>query len=230
MKEKEKIKAMFDSIARRYDMLNHLLSLGLDKGWRRRLVGFLAAGSQRRILDLATGTGDLAIKLVDLNPDEIVASDISENMLDIARKKVKAYGLENKIKIMQADAERLPFADNSFDAVTIAFGIRNVENLAASLSEIIRVLDNNGMVAILEFSKPKNIITGSLFYLYFRFILPLIGGLISGSYKAYKYLPLSVAAFPDGELFLALLKEAGFKNVRQRRMTGGIVSLYTAEK
>ena len=229
--KKEQVKKMFDNIAGKYDLLNHLLSMGIDKIWRRNLINMLEAGKPRKILDVATGTGDLAIqaskKIVDA---EITGLDISTGMLEIARDKVAKKHLEDRIDFVPGDSEKMPFPEGSFDAVTVAFGVRNFENLEKGLKEMHRVLREGGEVFILEFSTPRNKIIRTVYNFYFRYLLPFIGRVTSKDPKAYKYLYESVQAFPCYEDFLALMKEAGFKSNKYKIQTLGICSIYTGKK
>lgn len=227
---KEQVRQMFDSIAGNYDFLNHFLSLGVDRSWRRKLIKTMAVQKPARILDLATGTADLAIMAAALNPDTIVATDITEGMLEIGRKKVLAKGLQDKIQIQLADSENLPFRDASFNAATVAFGVRNYEDLHKGLSEMFRVLEPGGKAYILEFSRPQTTPFRQLYNFYFLRILPLFGKLVSKHSSAYSYLPESVMQFPEGESFLKILESAGFVNTSVRRLTFGICSFYTAAK
>lgn len=228
--EKEKVKAMFNDIAPRYDFLNHFLSGGIDILWRTKVRKLLAPHQPNKILDVATGTGDLAIELLKLKPDSIVGIDIATDMLEIGRKKLKKKGISDVIELREGDAENINFADNSFDAITVAFGVRNFETLQVGLKEMQRVLTPNGIVAILEFSKPKAFPIKQVYKFYFRYILPSMGKIVSKSDEAYTYLPNSVQSFAEDKAFLAELKKAGFSNVKQNRLTMGIATLYSASK
>lgn len=221
---------MFNSIADRYDFLNHFLSLGIDRQWRKRLVKEVSAFQPSSILDVATGTADVAIELSRLNPQSIIGIDISEKMLDIGKIKIKEKNLQNLIELLVADSEHLPFDSESFDLVTVAFGVRNFENLMAGLTELHRVLKPGAILAILEFSLPTNRLLGNLYLFYFRNFLPLIGRMISGNKMAYNYLPDSVSSFPHGRAFSSLLTEAGFDNNWFIPLTFGIATLYLAKK
>jgi demethylmenaquinone methyltransferase / 2-methoxy-6-polyprenyl-1,4-benzoquinol methylase len=227
---KEQVRQMFDSIAGNYDFLNHFLSLGIDRSWRRKLIKKMAEQKPAKVLDLATGTADLAIMAASIDPEMINGTDITEGMLEIGRKKVAGKGLQNKIQLLLADSENLPFDDNSFDAATVAFGVRNYENLPKGLNEMIRVLKPGGKAYILEFSKPKTTPFRQLFNFYFQDILPLFGKLVSKHNSAYKYLPESVYKFPEGNEFLSIMKQSGFVNCTDTRFTLGVCSFYTAEK
>ena len=226
--KKEQVQQMFDNIAHRYDFLNRFLSLGIDKGWRKKAIKMLAAHQPKRILDVATGTADFAIETLEINPEEVIGVDISEGMLDVGRKKLTEKGITN-IRLESGDSENLQFADASFDAVIVAFGVRNFENLEKGLAEINRVLRPGGVAMILEFSKPKGLF-GVIFSIYNKTLLPLWGKLFSGDNAAYKYLPESVAAFPEGDEFKQIMTSVKYKNVTDRRLTFGICSIYTGLK
>ena len=228
--KKEQVAKMFDNISSRYDFLNHLLSLGIDIRWRRKAILELIEIRPKLILDVATGTGDFAIQALDLQPEKIIGIDISEGMLDVGRKKMKERHLDQKIELRSGDSENLPFEENKFDAVIVAFGVRNFENLEKGLAEIFRVVKPGGKVVILEFSKPSHFPFKQLFNFYFKFVLPKIGRLISQDKAAYTYLPESVQAFPDGNDFLKILSGIGYKNAACQPLTFGISSLYTGIK
>lgn len=229
--KKEQIAQMFDRIAFRYDFLNHFLSLGIDKGWRRKAMHYLAPFRPRVILDIATGTGDLAILEAHmLHPEKIIGVDISQGMLDLGKKKVESEGLSNIISLQTADSEALPFPDHSFDAVTAAFGVRNFENPEKGLREIYRVLKPGGKAVILEFTSPTAFPFKQFFQLYFRYITPWIGKWIAKSKEAYHYLPESVKAFPQNEAMVSLLEQNGFKKAAFRSLTLGICAIYFADK
>jgi len=221
---------MFNGISAKYDFLNHFLSMGIDKGWRKKAIAEVGKVQPARILDVATGTGDLAIAAAELKPQEITGVDIAEQMLEIGRKKVSERGLGHMIKLQAGDSEALPFADGHFDAVTCAYGVRNFENLDQGLSEMCRVMRTGGRLAILEFSHPKQFPVKQLYRFYFRYILPLLGKIVSRHSKAYTYLPESVMAFPEGKELCDRLKQAGFKDPQARPLTLGITTLYTAGK
>jgi demethylmenaquinone methyltransferase/2-methoxy-6-polyprenyl-1,4-benzoquinol methylase len=221
---------MFDAIAHRYDLLNHILSGGIDVYWRWQTVRRLAERRPRRILDVATGTADLAIAALRAHPDEIVAVDISENMLAIGRQKIARKNAEQTISLQSGAAEHLPFQDASFDAAMVAFGVRNFEDLSHGLLEMHRILTVGGSVFILEFSKPNSFPLKQIYFFYFTHILPRIGGQISQDRAAYEYLPETVLKFPDGANFIRLLEAAGFSRTTQTPMTFGIVTLYTGIK
>jgi demethylmenaquinone methyltransferase/2-methoxy-6-polyprenyl-1,4-benzoquinol methylase len=228
--KKEQIALMFDNISGRYDFLNHFLSLGIDKAWRKRAIQFLAPHNPKVILDVATGTGDFAIQALSLNPDKIIGVDISEGMLEVGRKKVKDRGLNDKIELRSGDSEKLPFSDTNFDAVIVGFGVRNFENLQKGLLEIYRVMKPGALLVILEFSRPRRAPFRQLYNFYFKSILPRIGRMVSRDSSAYTYLPESVEAFPDGEAFLTILTQSGFKQPACKPLTFGISSIYTAQK
>lgn len=228
--KKEQVATMFNNIAPKYDFLNQLLSMGIHKGWRRKAVSLLKEVNPKNILDIATGTGDFAIEAMKLNPDKVVGVDISEGMLKIGVEKINKLGLQNKIELKLGDSESLPFADNSFDAITVGFGVRNFENLEKGINDIYRVLNKNGMIAILEFSKPTAFHIKQIYHFYFRYITPAIGKIFSKDNSAYTYLPESVKAFPAGEDFLSVLKKAGFKETKAIPVTFGVASIYIAKK
>lgn len=228
--KKEQVAAMFNNISKRYDLLNHLLSLGIDIYWRKRAINLLRSEKPKTILDIATGTGDFAIEALSLGPDKIIGVDISEGMLDIGRRKLKKLRLDQKIELRTGDSERLLFDDNIFDAVIVAFGVRNFEHLEKGLADMYRVLKPGGTVVILEFSKPKKFPLKQLYNFYFKYILPSIGRLISKDQSAYTYLPESVQAFPDGKAMLEILNSVGYKNTICRSLTFGISAIYTGKK
>ncbi|MDX1429009.1 MAG: bifunctional demethylmenaquinone methyltransferase/2-methoxy-6-polyprenyl-1,4-benzoquinol methylase UbiE [Rhodothermales bacterium] len=228
--KKEKVERMFDSIAPRYDLLNRVLSLGIDQSWRRKMVATLArrCPSPKRILDVATGTADVAIELRRLGPEAVVGVDISEEMLAIGREKVRDVGAGGVITLATGDAQQLSFQDDHFDAVTVAFGVRNFEQLGEGLREMARVLRPGGAVVILEFSSPQRAPMKQLYAFYSRHILPRVGRVVSGDKGAYTYLPESAAAFPFGERMARIIEEAGFEEVEVRPLTFGIVTIYSA--
>tara|TARA_B100000683_G_scaffold106520_1_gene104817 strand:- start:8436 stop:9161 length:726 start_codon:yes stop_codon:yes gene_type:complete len=231
-KENKKVQVakMFDNIAARYDFLNHFLSLGIDILWRKRAVREIGKVSPKTILDIATGTGDLAVEASVLKPTKIIGVDISEGMLDIGRKKMKANGLDSTIELQFGDSENLPFEDNSFDAITAGFGVRNFEDLPKGLSEMCRVMNKGGKIAILEPAEPTTFPFKQLYNLYFTRFLPFVGKLVSKDNAAYTYLPESVAAFPSGQAFLKELEIAGFRHPQHIKLTFGIAALYIATK
>lgn len=228
--KKEQVAKMFDNISHRYDFLNHFLSLGIDKGWREKAIAYLRPLNPRQILDVATGTGDFALQALSLNPEKVTGVDISEGMLSVGRKKIANRHLEHRVELRNGDSENLPFEEGKFDAVTVAFGVRNFENLNKGLFEIFRVLKPGGMIVVLEFSRPRKFPFKQLYRFYFKFILPKIGRVVSSDKAAYTYLPESVEAFPDGEDFIHILHQVGFKNTQCRSLTFGISSIYIGTK
>lgn len=224
--KKQQVEEMFDAIAPRYDLLNRILSLGIDRQWRRKAVAMLREDHPKRILDVATGTADLAIEALTLEPKKIVGVDISEEMLKIGRQKIEKLGETDRIQLRRGDSERLPFSDKQFDAALVAFGVRNFENLGKGLSEIARVLKPGGALVVLEFSHPRAFPIKQVYQVYSKHILPRIGNTVSKNDGAYRYLPDSVAAFPDGQAFLKEMEAAGFGDLRQKPLTFGIASLY----
>ena len=224
--KKEEVSAMFDKIAPRYDLLNHLLSLGIDRGWRKKAVMEFKGNPPARLLDIATGTGDFAITALSIQPGKITGVDISEGMLAIGREKIHKKGLDHKIELAYGDSENLPFPDAVFDGAMAAFGVRNFGDLDKGLREIYRVLKPGSKAVILEFSSPSVFPVKQLYWCYFRYVLPLIGRLVSSDSSAYTYLPESVKAFPDGEAFLNRLRLAGFEQPTQKQLTFGIASIY----
>jgi len=228
----DEVREMFDRIAPKYDLLNHTLSIGIDKLWRRRVVRIVRRRNPQRILDMATGTGDLALALARrLRQARILAVDPSAGMLEQARRKIAGEGLDERITLDVGAAERLSsVADASFDTVTVAFGVRNFGDPKAGLSELKRILKPGGQIVILEFSDPSNPLIRSIYRWYFHTILPRIGGAVSKDRSAYEYLPASVDEFPSPQQFLALLAELGFRNGRSRPQSFGIAQIYTAER
>lgn len=230
LNKKAQVADMFNNIAGKYDFLNHFLSMGIDKGWRKKAIREIAQVQPTKILDVATGTADLAIAAATIQSKEIIGVDIADQMLEVGRKKVKEKHLEHIISLRSGDSEALPFADNFFDAVTCAYGVRNFENLEAGLKEMSRVLRPGGKLAILEFSHPKQFPVKQAYQFYFRFVLPTLGRLVSKHSRAYTYLPESVMAFPEGSRFCEILASSGFKEPKARPLTFGITTLYTASK
>jgi demethylmenaquinone methyltransferase/2-methoxy-6-polyprenyl-1,4-benzoquinol methylase len=228
--KKEQVTEMFDSIAPRYDFLNHFLSMGIDILWRRKAVKMLKPYNPEIVLDIATGTGDFAIEAAKLEPKEIIGLDISAGMLEVGRKKIAKKGHDALIRMVLGDSEDLPFEDNSIGAITVGFGVRNFENLEKGLSEMLRVLKPGGAAVILEPSVPKRFPMKQLFGLYFRGILPLVGRLVSKDRRAYTYLPESVKAFPNGKEFVSICEKVGYKNCRYQPLSFGICALYLLEK
>ncbi len=228
--KKQQVEEMFDSISKRYDFLNHFLSLGIDKGWRRKAVNELKDLHPSHILDMATGTADLAIEALRLNPKRITGIDLSEGMLSMGREKILSKGYNNVIELVKGDSEKILYPDNTFDACTVGFGVRNFENLEQGLQEIYRVLKPGAKLVVLEFSKPRKFPVKNLYNFYFNTILPFWGRYISKSNNAYSYLPESVKHFPDGEAFLNKLSATGFKQTNSQLLTFGICSIYTGIK
>lgn len=231
LSKKKQVEQMFDNISPKYDFLNHFLSFGIDKIWRNKTIKVVGENNPKYILDVATGTGDLAfVAQKKLNPNKIVGLDLSNGMLNVGRQKSKKRGLEKIIEFTQGDSEKLPFEDNLFDAVMVSFGVRNFENLLAGLSEINRVLKKDGKITVLEFSKPSTFPVKQAYGIYSKYLLPIFGAVISKDKSAYQYLPESVAAFPEGESFLRKLESAGFNSFFMKRLSGGIATIYSAKK
>ncbi|MBC9930869.1 bifunctional demethylmenaquinone methyltransferase/2-methoxy-6-polyprenyl-1,4-benzoquinol methylase UbiE [Chitinophaga qingshengii] len=231
LSKKEQIASMFDDIAYRYDFLNHFMSLGIDVIWRRKALKYLKSLQPKKMLDVATGTGDFAVMAEKrLHPESITGIDISEGMLSHGREKIKKLGLEHKISLQLGDSETISFADETFDAITVAFGVRNFENLEKGLAEMRRVLKPGGKLVILEFSNPTVFPIKQLYNSYFRLIVPLIGKFVAKSKAAYSYLPESVKAFPQGEEMRTILLNTGFPAVTCKTLTFGICSIYCATR
>jgi demethylmenaquinone methyltransferase/2-methoxy-6-polyprenyl-1,4-benzoquinol methylase len=229
--KKSAVALMFDSIAFRYDFLNHFLSFGTDRRWRKRAIRIISGRYVGpKILDVATGTGDLALAALKLDPSHITGIDISEKMLEIGRKKIRIRCFSDKIDLQHGDSEMIPFSDNSFEIVMVAFGVRNFSDPLKGLCEMQRVLRPGGMIMVLEFSKPKVFPLRQVYNFYFLAVIPFIGRIFSHNRKAYRYLPESVMQFPDNEKFIELLSNAGFNEINQKRLTGGIASIYTGLK
>jgi demethylmenaquinone methyltransferase/2-methoxy-6-polyprenyl-1,4-benzoquinol methylase len=228
--KKEEVEQMFDNISVKYDFLNHFLSLGIDRIWRKKAVKELKEVNPKKILDIATGTGDFAIANMKLEPEEIVGIDISNGMLEVGRKKMRKKKIDHIISMKQADSENLPFDDDYFDGLTVGFGVRNFENLEKGLAEMLRVVRTGGKVVILEFSKPKKFPVKQSFTFYSKYIIPVLGKRISKDEKAYAYLPESVEAFPEGKEFEDILIKLNYKNVRSSLVSGGIATIYTGIK
>lgn len=228
--KKEEVEQMFDNISSKYDFLNHFLSLGIDKIWRRKAVKELRLTQPKKILDIATGTGDFAIANLKLNPEEIVGIDISNGMLDVGRQKMIKRNVDHIVTMKQADSEALPFDEGYFDGLTVGFGVRNFENLEKGLSEMLRVLRPGGKAVILEFSKPKAFPIKQAFGFYSKYVIPVLGKNISKDKKAYAYLPESVEAFPEGKDFMDILTKLNYKNVTATTVSGGIATIYTGIK
>ena len=228
--KKQQIEQMFDNISPKYDFLNRSLSLGIDVWWRKKMMLELKGISLNQVLDIATGTADVALATSKLKPNSIIGVDISEGMLSVGRIKVEKKGLSSLIKLQKADSENLPFSENQFDAITVAFGVRNFEHLSKGLDEMCRVLKPGGKLVILEFSRPRIFPVKQLYDFYFRYFCPWWGKVVSKDNSAYKYLYDSVSAFPEGEQFLTIAQQSGLKQLKAQRLTFGIVSLYTATK
>jgi demethylmenaquinone methyltransferase/2-methoxy-6-polyprenyl-1,4-benzoquinol methylase len=229
--KKEQVASMFDNISGTYDFLNHFMSLGIDIIWRKKAIRELLVLKPKVILDVATGTGDFAFEAIKiLNPDQIIGVDISSGMLEVAKKKISERNLQGVFSVQLGDSEGLQFADDHFDAITVAFGVRNYENLEKGLSDMYRVLKPGGKIVILEFSKPRAFPIKQGYNFYFKHITPLLGKLFSKDERAYSYLPESVAAFPDGADFVNLMTKVGFKSTKDRRLTFGVSAIYTGIK
>ena len=228
--KKEEVAQMFDNISAKYDFLNHFLSLGIDKIWRKKAVNMLSDINPSRILDIATGTGDFAIQSLTLLPDEVIGVDISEGMLEKGREKMVKRKIDHIISMRSGDSEDLPFEDNYFDALTVGFGVRNFQNLELGLSEMLRVVRTGGKLIILEFSKPKRFPVKQYYAFHSKYIIPFFGKTISKDSSAYTYLPESVAAFPEGQDFQDILVKLGYKNVGAKLVAGGIATIYFGTK
>ena len=229
--KKQQISKMFDKIAPHYDFLNRFLSLGIDRTWRKKSIELLKPSNPKIILDVATGTADVAIEMSkQLTPDKIIGIDISSEMLEVGRNKLRKKNLDELIDLRKGDSENLPFEDNTFDAITVSFGVRNFENMEIGLSEMRRVLKDGGQLLVLEFSQPTLFPFKQLFQLYFKYLLPFIGKVTSKDPKAYKYLYDSVQAFPDGEDFVKVLTKLGYKSNQCIPLTLGICSIYLGQK
>lgn len=229
--KKEEVREMFDRIAPPYDMLNHTLSLNIDRLWRRRVVRLVRRFAPRRILDVATGTGDLAIAMARrIRGTQVLGVDLSEGMLDIARRKVAEAGLDGRVVLDTGDAERLFVSDSAVDVATVAFGVRNFGDLDAGLRDIARTLREGGRIVILEFSTPRNPLARAFYGFWNRRVLPRVGGMVSRDRKAYEYLPESIGEFPAPERFLEMMSRAGFRNCKARSQSFGIAHIYVGEK
>lgn len=227
--KREQVELMFDRISPKYDLLNRLCSLGTDQSWRRKVIRSVGKEPVERLLDVATGTADLAI-MGSMVAKQVTGADISAGMLAHGRTKVEKAGLEDRIELVQADAADLPFPDAFFDAITVAFGVRNFEDLAQGIAGMVRVLRPGGRLFVLEFSRPQRTPFKQVFRFYFHHVMPLIGRLVSRDHDAYSYLPESVDAFPQGKAFEEILGTCGLKEVRSRLLTFGVATLYTARK
>ena len=221
---------MFNNISAKYDFLNHFLSLGIDKLWRKRAIRELKTLKPKKILDIATGTGDFALEALKINPQNVIGVDISEGMLKVGMEKMKTKQVDHIISLRLGDSENLPFEENTFDAITVGFGVRNFENLNKGLSEMLRVLKPGGKAVVLEFSKPKIFPVKQLFGFYSRIFIPFFGKLFSKDKRAYSYLPESVKVFPEGQSFLNILSEVGYSEVNSIRLSGGIATIYVGTK
>ncbi len=228
--KKEEVAEMFNNISAKYDFLNHFLSLGIDKLWRKKAVKMLRSVNPTRILDIATGTGDFALESLVLKPTQIVGLDISSGMLDHGRVKMKKKGVDHIITMQQGDSEDIPYEDNYFDGLTVGFGVRNFENLEKGLGEMLRVVRPGGKLIILEFSKPKKFPIKQLFAFYSKNIIPILGKSISKDSNAYTYLPESVVAFPEGKNFENILAKVGYKDISSTLVSGGIATIYAGTK
>lgn len=224
----KQVEVMFDSIAPAYDFMNRAMTLGIDRWWRHVAVKMVRRVNPRRILDIATGTGDFAIGLYkNIKPDAVVGIDLSQGMLDVARKKIEKHGLNDAITVQQGDCLALPFEDSSFDAVTVAFGVRNFEHLLQGYQQMHRVLAPDGMLCVIELSTPRNRVVRWFYDLYTLHIIPWVGALKSHDRSAYRYLPESIAAVPQGHDMLAIMRQAGFSDCKVKRLTFGTCSIYT---
>ena len=229
--KKKQVEDMFDKIAFRYDFLNRFLSAGIDVGWRKKAIKQLIPDHPQKVLDVATGTGDFALTCYEiLKPEKITGIDISEGMLDIGRKKIVKAGLQQNIELLNGDSEAILFDDNSFDAVTVAFGVRNFENLEKGLSEIKRVLKPGGKLVVLECTKPSLPVVKQLYRFYMKTLTPKIGKIIAKNNDAYQYLNDSVLQFPEKESFINILNQANYRNAFYKTLTLGICTIYCAEK
>ena len=228
--KKQEVAEMFDNISARYDFLNHFLSLGIDKIWRRKAINQLRSTPVKKLIDIATGTGDFAIAALKLNPEEVIGLDISAGMLAVGEQKMIKNKVDSIIKMQLGDSENIPYDSNYFDALTVGFGVRNFENLELGLAEMLRVLKPGGKAVILEFSKPKRFPIKQIFGFYSRYFIPFFGKRISKDAQAYSYLPESVAAFPEGKDFEDILRKIGYKNIESTLVSGGIATIYAGIK
>ena len=230
LSKKEQVAQMFDTISENYDGLNRVISFGIDVKWRKKVLQIVAQSNPKNILDIATGTGDLAILMAKTNAEKIIGLDISPGMLEVGIKKIALKNLTNKIEMVIGDSEKMPFEDHTFDAITVAFGVRNFENLEKGLAEILRVLKPNGVFVILETSNPTKFPFKHGYVFYTKYILPLIGKLFSKDDVAYGYLSESASVFPFGEALNNILREIGFINVVDKPQTFGVATIYSASK
>ena len=228
--KKEQVAEMFNSISKKYDFLNHFLSLGIDIRWRKKAIKLLKKDNPKHILDIATGTADFAIESLSLKPEKVTGVDISEGMLSVGREKLKKKSLDHIIQLELGDSEKLLFEDNKFDAVIVSFGVRNFAHLEKGLADMYRVLKPGGKTVIVEFSRPSKFPFKSIYNFYFKAILPKIGRLVSKDLSAFTYLPESVQVFPDGTDFLKVLERVGFKNTTCTPLTFGVSSIYVGVK
>ncbi|MCH2034850.1 MAG: bifunctional demethylmenaquinone methyltransferase/2-methoxy-6-polyprenyl-1,4-benzoquinol methylase UbiE [Tenacibaculum sp.] len=228
--KKEQVAQMFDTISKNYDGLNRVISLGIDVSWRKKVVKLVSENNPKQILDIATGTGDLAMMMAELNPDRIIGLDISAGMLEVGKEKINKANLSDKIEMVVGDSENIPFEDNTFDAITVSFGVRNFENLDKGLQEIHRVLKPGGKFVVLETSNPTKFPFKQGYKLYTNIFLPIVGKLFSKDKVAYSYLSESANSFPFGEAFNNILTKNGFKNASSLPVTFGVASIYTSTK
>jgi len=228
--KKEQVTKMFDNISENYDDLNRVISLGIDVKWRKKVVEIVGKNNPKQILDIATGTGDLVLMMASLNPDKIVGLDISSGMLEVGKQKIAKAKLSDKIEMIVGDSEEMPFSDNTFDAITVSFGVRNFAHLNKGIQEIARVLKPTGVLVILETSNPTKFPFKQGYKFYTNFILPIIGKLFSTDKVAYSYLSESANSFPFGEAFNNILQKNGFTNTKYTPVTFGVATIYTASK
>ena len=227
----EQVREMFDSIAPAYDWMNRAMTFGVDKSWRRKAVSMVAASKPGHIVDIATGTGDLAIALANKMPyASVTGIDLSQGMVDIGRTKVTAAGLDSRIDLLTADCLDMPFEDSSTDVITVAYGVRNFEHLDRGYAEMVRVLKPGGLLCVVELSTPVNPIIKPFYKLYTKFIIPTVGRMVSKDSRAYSYLPESIAAVPQGDDMLRLMRDAGFTDTKFKRLTFGVCTIYTGHK
>ncbi len=228
--KKDQVAQMFDNIAFRYDFLNSLLSLGIHKGWRKKCISLISGKKPKYILDVATGTADFAIGALKLNPTKIIGIDISEGMMKFGREKIKKIKAEDKISLIYGDAETCDLPDNSIDAITVGFGVRNFQNLEKGLINMNRILKSGGQICILEFSTPRKFPFKQFYKFYFNYVTPTLGKLFSKDARAYTYLPESIKAFPDNENFVAILNKCGYSNASYQSLNFGLAAIYMADK